>query len=543
MKRPDTLANEIEKLLGRASSEALIGASGLDDDPLLLGWVQRIGSEVAAHSARRDAKPEFIVLGSDVANALTLPGSKVLVTRGLLDEVTSDDELAGVLAHEVGHVAKKHAWQQLQNNAIFAVLASVARPRSNVLREALPLLNVLRALAQSRDHEHQADEEGLKYATAAGYAPTGLIRFIEAMASGPMASWEEYFATHPPGAKRTARGKSNPLVQQQDPDTRAAVAAGFDRRGLSGLAELVRQGRDPFAFPPQPPLSARFREERRDLASQASAQQKRLLSTYKPLVTSTTLQQLLLLTAQTQDIRFIALSTHAYLLQFHVQDVYARSVRLLRTALSVWEDLVPDTDPDTPELLTGRGEVQEALKRLTGAPEPLERATKASLMALTDLHLGRFYKLNSSAQWTRIAAIEGVIRYAESELSRADKASGVAWRYLALARIRRYQRRLDRLVPENQDEARTLWQELLERRLGQGTLGTGPTGAASVRAALAAQRQLPENRLERARGGQPWAEWVAQSGGIPENVATVLRLLTLDLERELAARAYVRRKD
>ena len=68
MKRPDTLANEIEKLLGRATSEALIGASGIDDDPLLVNWVTRLGAQVAAHSPRRDAKPQFVILGSDVGN-------------------------------------------------------------------------------------------------------------------------------------------------------------------------------------------------------------------------------------------------------------------------------------------------------------------------------------------------------------------------------------------------------------------------------------------------------------------------------------------
>jgi len=542
VKRPDTLANEIEKLLGRASSDALIGASGIDDDPLLTRWVTRIGREVAAHSDRLDAKPEFIVLGSDVANALTLPGSKVLVTRGLLDEVTSDDELAGVLAHECGHVAKRHAWQQLQNNAIFALLLNLARPKSVVLRQSALVLNLLRALAQSRDNEYQADDVGLQFATAAGYAPAGLLHFIQTMASGPMAKWEEYFATHPPGAKRNQRGREQSIVREADADSRAAVAAGFDRRGLSGLAELVRQGRrDPLALAPPPPSSTYLREERRSLAEATSGQQKRLLATYKPLVTSSTLQQLLLLTAQSQDIRFIALSTHAYLLQFHIQDVYARSVRLLRLAVPVWEDLVPEnSDGDTSDQARGRAEVQEAVRRLAGTPEPLQKASKAALLALSDLHLGRFYKLDSGAQWTRIAAIEGLIRYAESELSRADKAAGIGWRYLALARIRRYQRRLDLLVPESDLACRALWQELLEARLGQAVTGEGPTGAASIRAALATQRQVSEIMVAAERGSPLWADRVAQNQGIPENIATVLRLLTLDIERELAARSSLR---
>ncbi|WP_309716296.1 M48 family metalloprotease [Armatimonas sp.] len=545
MKHPDTLTNEIEKLLGRATGDALIGASGIDDDPLLTRWVMRIGEEVAVHSDRLDTKPEFVILGSDVANALTLPGSKVLVTRGLLDEVTSDDELAGVLAHECGHIAKRHAWQQLQNNGLFALLLSLVRPKSEVVRQGVVVLNLLRALAQSRENEYQADDVGLKFATAAGYAPAGLLHFIQTMASGPMAKWEEYFATHPPGTKRNQRGREQSVVREADADSRAAVAAGFDRRGLSGLAEQVRQGqRDPLTLAPPTPRSGYLRDERRSLAEAASGQQKRLLATYKPLVTSSTLQQLLLLTAQSQDIRFIALSTHAYLLQFHIQDVYARSVRLLRLAMPVWEDLVPEnSDRDTPDQARGRSEVQEAIRRVAGTPEPLQKASKAALLALSDLHLGRFYKLDSGAQWTRIAAIEGLIRYAESELSRADKAAGIGWRYLALARIRRYQCRLDRLVPEDDKTSRSLWQQLIEARLGQAVTGEGSTGEASVRAALATQRQVSETMVAKGRGSLLWADWVAQNQGIPENIATILRLLTLDMERELAARAYLRRKE
>lgn len=540
MKRPDTLANELEKLLGRASSEALIGASGLDDDPLLTGWVTRIGGEVAAHSDRLDTKPEFVILGSDVANALTLPGSKVLVTRGLLDDITSDDELAGVLGHETGHVAKRHAWQQIESNAVFALALSLAKPKSELLKQGLPILNLLRALGQSRVNEYQADQVGLGFAAAAGYAPAGLLRFIETMASSPMAKWEEYFATHPPGVKRAEAGRALALVRDTSDDSRAALAAGFTRRGLTGLAELVRLGRDPLALPPLSgvTLPSALKDERAELERTGRELGKRLMGSYKPLVTASTLQQLLLLTAPSQDIRFLALSTHAYLVQFRIQDAYARTLRCLRLAGPVWDDLSPGAGADQRDWLVGRTEVVEGMRRLDAVPTPLQRASQASLVALSDLQLGRFYRLGSGAQWTRLAAVEGLIRYAESELSRADRAAGVAWRYLAMARIRRYQRRLDTLVPQDDTEARALWEALAYQRLGAPPKSERATGEESVAAALAVQRG---RELSRPRA--PFsAEWVAQNAGIPENIATVLRLLTLDLERELAARAYLRKK-
>ncbi|MBB6053237.1 M48 family metalloprotease [Armatimonas rosea] len=540
MKRPDTLANELEKLLGRASSDALIGASGVDDDPLLAGWVTRIGGEVTAHSDRLDSKPEFLILGSDVANALTLPGSKVLVTRGLLDEITSDDELAGVLAHESAHVAKRHAWQQIEGNALFALAMRLLKPKGALLQQGLPILNLLRALAQSRDNEYQADHVGLGFAAAAGYAPLGLLRFIETMASGPMARWEEYFATHPPGAKRAQAGRALALLQDTSPDSRATLAAGFAQRGFVGVAELARLGRDPLALPTlsAPQIPEGLRDQRLALERSQSALLKGLLKTYKPLVTASTLQQLLLLTAPSQDIRFLALATHAYLVQFRIQDTYARTVRSLRVAAPVWDDLATGSHGDPRECELGRAEVKEALRRLEGVPAPLQRASQAALTALADLQLGRFYHLSSGAQWTRIGAIEGLVRYAESELSRADKAAGIAWRFLSLARIRRYQRRLTALVPQDNTEARGVWQELAARRLGRPPDAAQSTGEASLRTALLVQLGKEIPRL----GPALSVEGVAQSGGIPENIATVLRLLTLDVERELAARAYLRQK-
>lgn len=537
MKRPDTLANELERLLGRASREALIGASGLDDDPLLTLWVTRIGEAVAAHSDRLDTRPEFLILGSDVANAITLPGSTVLVTRGLLDELTSDDELAGVLAHETGHVAKRHAWHQIESNAIFALALNLARPKSNVLQQGLPLLNLLRALAQSREGELEADTWGLRFAAAAGYAPQGLLRFVENMASGPMARWEEYFATHPPGTRRAQLGKAQPVVGAADPDSREALAAGFEARGFVGLGGRARRGEDPLALPPATPMGRQsaLPQERRILTEQVQALQKRLQASYKPLLTGSTLQQLLLLTAPTQDVRFLALSTHAYLVQFQIQDAYARTVRSLRLAGAVWSDLLPSENGDLPEWEQGRIEVNTAVRALDAVPTPLQRASQAALTALADLQLGRFYRLGSSgAQWTRLAVVEGLVRYAESELSRADRAAALAWRYLALARIRRYQRRLDLLCPVGPGASmeRTLWRDLMTRRIGLPPETERSAGEESLLALLQVQRGKPIAPPI----GRVSADWVAQNGGIPENMATVLRLVTLDLERELAAR-------
>jgi len=519
MPRPDQLSQEIEKRLGRVTSDALTSASGLDTDPLLLRWVQSLGASVAAHSDRRELPPHFAILGSDVANALTLPGSLIFVTRGLLDEVTSEDELVGVLAHEVAHVAKRHAWQQLTSNLIFVAALNRIKPKSRELRLGATLVNVLRALGQSRANEYQADDIGVGFAAAAGYHPAGLIAFIERLASGPMAPWEEYFSTHPPGPKRAERGRESALIESHDPSDLASIAAGFDARGLPHLAELTRRGGDPLALLPLvvAPCPQALTEERADIRRRTDSHLHRLMSTYRPLALGNTLQQILLLTATTTDLRFVALATHAYLLQLKVQDIYARTVRLLRSAPSVWDALLPSSWVSPLESGQGRGETLDCLFQLDAVPDPLRRASEAATVALTDLNVGRFYNLSGSAQWTRIAAIEGLILYAERELVRADKASRSAWRSLAKARVRRYRTALNRLVPPGSAEAQQSLQAIVERRLGVHLSTALPAGDAT----------LQEIEL-------------AQSEQIPENGATVLRLLTLELERELAAGALRR---
>ena len=276
MPRPDQLSSEIEKLFGKVTSDALSGASGIEEDPLLQGWVYRIGTKVAAHSDRKELPPTFAILGSDVANALTLPGSKIFVTRGLLDDVISEDELAGVLAHEAAHVAKRHAWQQLVGNATILLALSLVRPKSRDLRLGATIINILRSLSQSRTNELQADAVGICFASAAGYHPEALIRFIERLNAGSIPWWQEYLATHPPGEKRARQGRHLPLVESTDPDSRASLAAGLNARELPALAELVRRGRDPLALPTLvlPPLAEDLIPERDDIRKRAETQRR-----------------------------------------------------------------------------------------------------------------------------------------------------------------------------------------------------------------------------------------------------------------------------
>src|SRR5690242_9300073 len=88
---------EVEKFLGKQVAWGLQESSGVDTDPLLLNWVRGIGAKVSAPAPRKDVTYSFAILGTDAANAIAAPGGYIFVTRGMLDYVESDDELASVL--------------------------------------------------------------------------------------------------------------------------------------------------------------------------------------------------------------------------------------------------------------------------------------------------------------------------------------------------------------------------------------------------------------------------------------------------------------
>ena len=535
--RADRLDTWLEKAIGPLVSQAAASGFGTDEDPLLAPWVRRIGSRLAAQSPRGDLTPRFAILASDAANAFALPGGQVFVTRGLLDSVASDDELAGVLAHETGHVARRHAIKQIEENGAAVVLIGFLGGGRGVKLGAT-LLNVLRGLGRSRALESEADAAGLGIAAAAGYDPRGLVRFLESFAGARESKLEEYVATHPSPEKRLEICWKSPLVSRFDPADRAASAAGYESRGLHAGAAATLAGRDPLALPPLPALALtpERAREKAEIVREAMEGRNGLTRTWKTQRTGATLQQLLLLNSQAGDVRWLVLAARAYGVQARVQDGYARTLRTLQTAPGTWDALAARTDDDAAQ---GRSEAAASIGLAADARVPLSRAATgaaAVLLALND----RFTRLNSREQWLRYGALEGTLEYAESELSRADDRSGRAWRQLSLARIRRYQGRLTELIPAGDAGRRALWADLLRRRLGiEGDSGNfedfaaggEASGERSVRLALAVEAGKSEAALGGARGNLPWADF-ARKEGVPENVATFLRLLTLDLERE-----------
>lgn len=173
------LSSSQEKDMGRSAARRLEEEIGLYDVEPLQRYVDNVGSRVAVYSERPDLEYEFKILDAFVVNALALPGGYVYVTRGLLRHVDSESELAGVLAHEVAHVAAYHAVKRQQWSVVtlLASLALAAETGGEGLGGGLLARESLRR-GYTRSSEEEADRLGMRYAVRAGYDPSGMRAFL-----------------------------------------------------------------------------------------------------------------------------------------------------------------------------------------------------------------------------------------------------------------------------------------------------------------------------------------------------------------------------
>lgn len=171
-------------------------------DPLVQKRVEDIGKKISAVSDRKEIDYYFRVLDDDEVNAVSLPGGYVYVNSGLLDKVANDDELACILAHEVGHIVARHSikkLQAMQSYSILRVLVAVA-PGTSEVSSAADAAFTQFLLGYSRQDELLADQLGARYAKLAGYDPHGMVTFLIKLQdiSRRMPLRERsYYKTHP----------------------------------------------------------------------------------------------------------------------------------------------------------------------------------------------------------------------------------------------------------------------------------------------------------------------------------------------------------
>jgi len=160
--------------MGKEVATKLEAQYGVVHDDDLQERVERIGQSLVKQCSRQDLPYTFKVLNTSDVNALSLPGGFVYVFKGLVDFMPSDDELAGVLGHEIGHVVKRHSVHQIEKQLALSLLtilvgAASGDPGAGIML-ATTASQVLMA-GYSRADEREADEQGFLLTNKAGYNP------------------------------------------------------------------------------------------------------------------------------------------------------------------------------------------------------------------------------------------------------------------------------------------------------------------------------------------------------------------------------------
>ena len=180
---------EQEKKLGEEEDKKVAQEMGLLNDASLNSYVDALGQRLAKESPRKDIDHQFHVVDMAEPNAFALPGGYVHVTRGLLALVNTEDELAGVVGHEIGHVAARHTVQRVSRQGPFALITNLV---SGVTGFFVPIVgdivggvgNFAQSLVfspYSRSQESEADEVGQDMAAKAGWDPQGLATFLDTL--------------------------------------------------------------------------------------------------------------------------------------------------------------------------------------------------------------------------------------------------------------------------------------------------------------------------------------------------------------------------
>lgn len=261
-------ADEERAIGARENPRILATFGGAFSDRALEDRIRAIGEKLAA-AAFPEGKGQdccrFFILDTPMVNAFATPGGYIYVTRGVLALTNDESEAAAVLAHEIGHIAARHAAERYSHGAVSGIAAAVVAVAANAPGLADGAAGVgsdLYTRSWSQAQESEADALGLKYLAAAGYAPEAMAdvldnieRFSAQEQKGSAAAQQEpgYFSTHPRTGDRVAQARREAISdghgKQMDRDGKARAAWLAALEGLvwgESAAQGFVRGRDFF---------------------------------------------------------------------------------------------------------------------------------------------------------------------------------------------------------------------------------------------------------------------------------------------------------
>jgi predicted Zn-dependent protease len=249
---------EKEIALGKGLAQEVERQAKIIDDPIIAEYINRVGQNIVRNS---DAKVPFTikVLDTEEVNAFALPGGFFFVNSGLILKTETEAELAGVMAHEIAHVACRHGTKQATRGDLMqigAIAASIALGgwTGYAIRQGMGLAIPLGYLQFSQAFERQADYYGLQYMYKAGYDPTAFVDFfekIETLEKKKPGSLSKVFSTHPMTDARikAAQGEIETILKPKPEyvvttsefnDVRARLAMLHNHRKLDNNTDPTR---------------------------------------------------------------------------------------------------------------------------------------------------------------------------------------------------------------------------------------------------------------------------------------------------------------
>ncbi len=236
-----TTAKEVA--IGQSQSQQIDDENIIVTDPFLANWVNGIGARLAANRYRTDITYRYEILDDNDINAFALPGGFVHAEMGLLNFVGSDDELAGVLGHETGHIERRHVITLGVKDTILSVLIGVLSIFSPIAYALGGYGGDLAANKLSREDELQADQYGLLLMTRAGYDPQGMVDLMAHLgklgAGGPQESKSDvWMESHPPPKDRIAHLEGYPELDNPSASSIIANAIHDQEEGRYSYAQV-----------------------------------------------------------------------------------------------------------------------------------------------------------------------------------------------------------------------------------------------------------------------------------------------------------------
>jgi predicted Zn-dependent protease len=201
------MSTQTEIEMGRAYDQQIVESSVIETDPLLNQWVQSVSNKLWAETARKDVPYSIKIINEDDPNAFSTLGGYVYVNEGMLDFVQSDDELAGVIGHETGHIERRHTVTMQTKSQILGLILGIASLFSPFIYNFGNLLQAGALAKLSRVDELQADQYGLLLMSRAGYDPQAMItmqQHLVALEGEHNDLVTKYFQDHPGGSNRIA---------------------------------------------------------------------------------------------------------------------------------------------------------------------------------------------------------------------------------------------------------------------------------------------------------------------------------------------------